>query len=109
MTKDSINLVLSSWRPSTTKAYNTYIKKWQDYTISNRIRSPSHVHVCNFLAEMYKSGASHSTINLARSAVSAYLNRSNTDSVGQHPVVCRLVKGVLKTGLPYPSTMKPGM
>ena len=45
---------------------------------------------------MYDSGASHSTVNLARSAVSAYLHRPGTEAVGSHPLVCRLVKGVFE-------------
>ena len=60
------DLVMNSWRQSTQKA------------------------------DMYDSGASHSTVNLARSAVSAYLRRPGTEAVGSHPLVCRLVKGVFE-------------
>ena len=43
---------------------------------------------------MYKNGASYNTINLARSAVAAYMNKSGESSMGKHPLVCRLLKGV---------------
>lgn len=56
-----------------------------------------HVHVWNFLAELCSLGASHCTANVARSAVSAYLQKPNTESVGSHPVACRLVKGVFES------------
>ena len=35
-------------------------------------------------------------VNLARSAVSAYLNPSGSTPLGSHPVVCRLMKGVFE-------------
>ena len=45
---------------------------------------------------MCDSGASHSTVNLAHSVVSAYLHRPGTEAVGSHPLVCSLVKGVFE-------------
>ena len=62
----------------------------------NKVLSPSHIDVAHFWAELYKSGVSHSTINLARSAVSAYLNIPGVDPTGSHLVVCRVVKGVFE-------------
>ena len=79
---------MSSWRPTTTKAYNTYIRKWQDCVNSAKVDSPTHIDLANFLIELYKDGANHSTVNLARSAVSAYVNIPGTASIGRHPVVC---------------------
>ena len=35
-------------------------------------------------------------VNLARSAVSAYLNPSGSTPLGSHPVICRLMKGVFE-------------
>ena len=40
--------------------------------------SATHIDLANFLAELYEEGASHSTINLDRSAVSAYCNVPGT-------------------------------
>ena len=87
---------MSSWRPTTTKAYNTYIRKWQDCVNSAKVDSPTHIDLAKFLTELYKDGANHSTVNLARSAVSAYVNVPGTASIGSHPVVCRLLKGVFE-------------
>ena len=53
-----------------TKAYNTYIRKWQDYVNRAKVDSPMHTDLAIFLTELYKDYASHSTVNLARSAVS---------------------------------------
>jgi integrase len=62
----------------------------------NSISQPVVSDVANFLAELYKSGASYNTINVARCAVAAYLNTDGSDSVGKHPIICRLVKGVFE-------------
>ena len=67
---------------------NTYIRKWQDYVNRAKVDSPTLIDLANFLIELYKDGASHSTVNLARSAVSAYVNIPGTASIGRHPVVC---------------------
>lgn len=87
---------MNSWRPTTQKAYDTYIKRWQMYVEKKKIEKATHIHVLNFLADLYATGASHSTVNLARSAVSAYLQKSGTEAIGSHPLVCRLVKGVFE-------------
>ena len=49
-----------------------------------------------FLAELDKKGLSHSMLNLARSAVSAYLIKHRMYGVGSDPRVCRLIKGMFE-------------
>ena len=68
-----------------TKAYDTYIRKWQDNVNRAKVDSPTHIDLAKFLTELYKDGANHSTVNLARSAVSAYVK-----------VVSRLLKDVFE-------------
>ena len=57
---------------------------------------PGHINLANFIHLLYKKGASYNTVNVARSAVSAYLSSSDRESLGKHPVVCRVVKGVFE-------------
>ena len=52
--------------------------------------------MCNFLAAIVVVGASYSAVNAARSAWSAYLPQIEGTSGGNHPEVCRLVKGVFE-------------
>ena len=52
--------------------------------------------VANFLADLFEKGASYSAVNTARSALSSYLTLCEDKTVGSHPVVCRLVKGVFE-------------
>lgn len=106
LSSEAANLVMDSWRPSTVKAYDTYIRKWQNYTTVNKILEPTYVHVVNFLAELYKDGASHSTINLARSAVSAYISKSGSTSIGSQTLVCRFVKGVFENRPSLPKAVE---
>lgn len=95
---DAAELMMSSLRPATQKVYNTYIHKWKLYADSHKIvvSAPSEVQVTNFLASLYKDGASYSTVNAARSALSAYLSSGDQMTVGSRPGVCRLVKGVFE-------------
>ena len=55
LTSESVDLLMSSWRPTTTKAYNTYIRKWLDYVNKDKIVSPTHIDFANFLVR-------HSTV-----------------------------------------------
>lgn len=92
------DLVMASWRPATHKSYNNYISKWIVYANANSIsvHFPNISQVVNFLAHLFQSGLSFSTINSARSALSAFLPRLEGFQVGSHPLVVRLMKGVFE-------------
>ena len=89
--ESATRLMMSSWRPETQKAYNVYIRKWQNYATKNNIDvlNPSITDVANFLEGMFEGKASFSAASMARGALSAYLGKS----VGSHPTICRLMKG----------------
>lgn len=76
-----------------------YIQKWclfcHERTLDQCEISP--INVVNFLAQLFNEGASYRTINLARSAVSAFLSPSAAESVGNHPLVVRLLRGVFQS------------
>ena len=55
--------------------------------------SPSVNNVLEFLLQLYKKCLSYSSINTHRSALSCFITIDNCD-VGQHPVVCRFMKGI---------------
>ena len=50
--------------------------------------------MANYLADAFKSGKSYSSLNVYRSAISAYHSTVDSLPVGKHPLVCRLLKGV---------------
>ena len=95
---EASHLLMSSWRKPTQKAYNTYEAKWKRYAQKQQtaVSEPDISNVVNFLAHLFQNGASYSAVNTARSALSAFLPHKLLGSVGSHPDVCRLMKGVFE-------------
>lgn len=63
--------------------------------------------VLEFLTDLFDRGFSHSALNTARSSLSSYMTLKGNCQVGDHPSICRFMKGVyqLRTPLPkYQST-----
>lgn len=98
ISEQASDLIMASWRPATQKLYNVYISKWIDYAKSNDfpVDFPTISHIVNFLAHLFYSGLSYSTINSARSALSSYLPLINGCQVGCHPLVKRIMKGIFE-------------
>ena len=96
--EEAASLIVSSWRPETQTAYNHYIALWKGFASKNSINlsCPLPLEVANFLAHLFKEGASYTAVNTARSALSAFLPLYNDRSVGSHPDVCRIIKGVFE-------------
>ena len=96
LSEDSIKLVLASWRDSTKSEYSTYISKWIIFCNTrsyNPLCAPIN-QITDFLTCMFLEGKSYSTINLARSALSALGIKYDGISVGSHPTIVRLLKGM---------------
>ena len=72
----------------------TYIRKWKEFVDRNKVLVLTVSYTANFLSELFKDGASNSTANIAKSAVSAYKNPDSDHTLGSHPVICRLMRGV---------------
>ena len=87
-------LVIESWRNSTRKSYAPYIKSWTTFCRQQNITifSPSINDVLTFLSNLHDEGKSFSTLNTARSALSALITVDG-QPVGQHPLVKRLLRG----------------
>ena len=61
--------------------------------------------VLDFLHDLYDKGYSYSSLNTARSAISALCTADNTDvsqNIGKHPLICRFLKGVFNEIPPIP-------
>ena len=94
LNEEATSLVIQSWRGNTRKSYCSYINKWLKYTKENRIETITIGHFANFLSTLFSQGNSHSTVNLARSAVSSFLAAEGFLGYGSHPIINRLLKGV---------------
>ncbi|XP_068713259.1 uncharacterized protein [Montipora foliosa] len=102
------DVILSSWRQGTIKQYNVFLKKWTEFCLSRQTNSLSSSVplVLEFLHHLYTQGYSYSSLNTARSALSALClssrAHSEIDAIGKHPLVCRYIKGVFQEKPPTP-------
>lgn len=90
------SIMLCSWRKSTKKQYKVFVKKWFSYC---RERKISEVQisiniVLDYLTILFENGLGYSSINTARSALSALGLVIDNVLVGAHPLVVRFMKGV---------------
>ena len=102
--KESSSLLLQSWKPGTQSVYNTPWNKWTRWCNSrktNPFRS-SVVDIGNFLAEEFDRGLEYRTLNVYRSAISALHPNVDGTPVGAHPLIKRLMSGVLNGRPPKP-------
>lgn len=58
--------------------------------------------VANFLSECFAEGKSYSTINTYRSALSSSLYPITNTTIGSHPLITRLLKGIYHLRPPVP-------
>ena len=56
----------------------------------------------NFLAELFAKGYQYRSLNAYRSAISSIHQKVDGQSIGQHPLVCRLLKGSYNQKPPTP-------
>ena len=104
LSEDAMDLMLSSWRTKTNKSYDSLFAKWHRWC-SERSSDPFSgpiAQVANFLAYLYKEGYQYSSVNAYRSAISSVHEKVEGYTVGQHPLICRLVKGVFQSRPPLP-------
>ena len=55
-----------------------------------------------FLVSLHEQGLSYTTINTARSALSAIILPTDNVNIGSHPIVSRFMKGIFKSNPPVP-------
>ena len=83
--------------------------RWETYCVQNIIQplQPSVEKVAEFLAHLFYSRFSYSAINTARSALSSIITLGKGESVGSHPLISRIMKGIfqLKPSLPKYTTI----
>ena len=101
---DAAELCIKGWRESTVRQYAPFLRQWEQYCqeLAEDPFSPSQAAVVNFLSKLYRENKGYSSINTARSAISAISVLPNGQSVGSLPEVKRCVRGVFnqKPSLP---------
>ena len=102
--ESTVEIIMSSWRDSTKEKYNIYLKKWIEYCSQNSINpfNATTYDGLSFLTYMFQSGNGYSSINSAKSALSALLPVSDGVSFGRQHLVSKFCRGVfqLRPSLP---------
>jgi integrase len=98
ISRKSRNIILKSWRESTKKQYDTYIKKWIHYSKrkDNPCR-PSITTVLKFLTKLFEKGGKYSSMNTARSALSSFIRLCGGIDLSTSEIMSRFMKGVFNT------------
>ena len=76
-------------------SYNSLFSKWPSWC-ERRNRDPTAgpvEDIVNFLAELHAEGYQYRSLNAYRSAISSIHERVEGRSIGQYPLVSRLLKG----------------
>lgn len=106
------DLLVAGNRPATIAAYDSGWRNWVDWCFQrgSDSLSPSLAVVLEFLAELYRSGKSFSSINSHRSMLSKTLTPIDGHPIGCHPLVKNLLKACYNLNPPkakYAATWDP--
>ena len=95
LSKSAQEIITASWKSGTLKQYKSYLKQWDNYCVEKHINfyEPKVEDVAEFLTKLYLSGIGYSAVNTARSALSSIVSLKDNTPIGQHPLICRLLKG----------------
>ena len=88
----------------TSKGYAYAFKQFNDFCIernSDPYSSPPAL-IVKFLRHKFESGASYSTINLIRSAISKFHHGFHGKPIGEHPLVSQAVRAAFRLNPPIP-------
>ncbi len=97
-------ILLSAWRPNTTKSYASAWNKWNSWCVEHHCDpiSPPLPAVLNFLCCQFLAGHAYRSLNVYRSALSAILPQVDAQKVGSHPLVSQFLRGVFQLRPPLP-------
>ncbi|XP_064482864.1 uncharacterized protein LOC135395698 [Ornithodoros turicata] len=94
---EAAELISASWRNATKLSYSSCWRKWDSWCSARALTpfSPPLAEVLNFLAHLhFGEHLAYRTINCYRSALSQVIGPCEGYSLGEHPAVTRLLKGV---------------
>ena len=70
---DTADIIMQSWRPSTTKQYGTYLQRWVYFCQRRQVDkiNPSLEDILSFLTRLHDDGLCDSAVNTAKSMLSS--------------------------------------
>ena len=102
---DAANLLAEhSWRRGTRGTYESAWRQWSRWCLQEQadpLCSPVES-VVNYLTDRYNKGDQYNTLNIHRSAISAFHNPINNIKVGQHPSVIAIMSACFNARPPMP-------
>ena len=104
LSNESTNIIVASWRKSTSIKYQVYINQWLDFCKNHNINyHPASVNnELDFLTFLYQNGKQYPTISYARSILFLFIRSSNGLEFGKESIVQRFMKVIyqLRSSLP---------
>ncbi|XP_073237618.1 uncharacterized protein [Porites lutea] len=96
--------IMQSWAANTHKQYQPYVAQWLEFCRGRKTNpyDPPIGTVLDFLVTLHDRGLKYSTLNTARSAISAVILPTNNHTIGTHPLVSRFMRGIYKSNPPTP-------
>ncbi|XP_066932297.1 integrase/recombinase xerD homolog [Clytia hemisphaerica] len=104
VSEKSSDLIVNSRRSGTQSHYKSAWGKWASWCMEQKIdpvRCPVK-HILDFLTDLCTKGLQYSTIGGYRSAISAFHENCDGSSIGEHPLVKRLMVGIFNKRPPQP-------
>ena len=91
-------------RPGSKRTYATPWEKWVSWCEPNELDpvQASVENIANFLSEIHETPVEYATLNVYRSAISAYHPQIEGYKVGQHPMIKELMRGAFNAKPPKP-------
>ncbi len=99
LSEEATSLMLKSWREKTNKSYDSLFGRWHSWC-RERQADPFPGPITNVLASLHEKGYQYNSVY--RSAISSVHEKVEGYSIGQHPMVTKLLKGVFHDRLPLP-------
>ena len=96
----AIQIIQSSWRPSTMRQYYVYILKWLKFAEQHAFQTynPTINQIIEFLTCLFDEGCRYSALNTARSALGTFVQLKEwKGTLGDHPMIHRFMKGAFHT------------
>ena len=106
VSEDTANLLCShSWRKGTAGAYNSAWKLCSSWCGQRKVDPfcSTVASIADYLTELFKKGRSYHTVNVHRSAISAFHRPIDGVKVGEHDLVCRVLNACFNARPPQPS------
>ena len=96
LSAESFRLVAGNWRKSSSSRYDAAWRTFKDFLSTRKIPldQVDLTVVTDYLSHLFVKGLAYRTICLHRSVLSMTLPHIDRVAVGEHPLVCRVVKGI---------------